>query len=489
MKLSTRLLLTLLPTVAAVMLLYALWGMHQRERALTRLAESETRAYAAAVGVAFENAFQDLDFEDVQDLLDEVSREPRVHGILIYGADGSARVMSEGMDPRDAAPQDTVGRAIEEGRSLEFHRSVGAEEVYSVVLPLPDRTGRVTGALEVTQPLSFVEAEVTRTVQRFLLNTLTLLLVVAAAGMWLVRRFVARPLERLVDASRALGSGNLSRRVPEERSGSELEELAHEFNRMARRLEEARAALLQETEERVLVEQRVRETEKLAAVGTLAAGVAHQIASPLGVIGGRARLLLARDSTDPVERRNLEVIESEIERITRIVRNLLDFSRMPEPRVRRVELLEVVRHVRELLEGELEQADIELALEAPGSSWVRGDPDLLQELLVILLMNAIQALQTSPGVRRIELGATHAEDVVEVAVADTGPGIPEEDVDRVFDPFFSTKAGGTGLGLAVAKNIVEQLGGRLTVETRAEAGALFRFTLPAAAESRERAHV
>lgn len=500
MKLSTRLLVVLLPTVAAIMVLYGSWAVEQRADALTVLAERETRAYSAAVGAAFEHAFRNLEFEDVQRLLDEVGGDPAVHGVLVYRADGSPDVLSEDVDSADAIASDRVAAVAARGETAEMHRLLDqGEEVFSVLRPLRGPGGRVTGVLEVMQPLSFVEAEKSRTSQRFLLNTLTLLAVVSVLVVFLVRRLVGGPLGRLVAAIRRFATGDLSQRVREERTGRELAELAAEFNLMAGRLEGARAALLRETEERLAMEHRVREAEKLAAVGTLAAGVAHQIASPLSVIAGRAQLVRRRTPADSEAAKNLRVIETETERISWIVRNLLDFARRPDAKIQSLRIAGVVERARGLLEGEFRQAEIEFRYQEDGEVWVDADPDLLQEVMVILFLNAVHALQEVRDDRRIEVRIRRDRDEGVVDVADTGTGIADDDLARIFEPFYTTKEGGTGLGLAVARRVVEQLGGSLSAssgrsanggeperhEASRRAGAVFHLRLPGAPEAKE----
>lgn len=478
MKLGTRLLLAFLPAVTVVMAVYAWWALEQREETLVEQARSETRAYAAAVGLAFEHAFRDLQFRDVQQILNEVGRQPKIYGVIVYDTAGSPTIVSEGIRVEDAIDPGRVRGVVRSGTSLDLDRKLQDEDVFTVLRPIRDRGSRVTGVLEVLQPLSFVEAEKVRTAQRFLLNTLTLLAVLAGLTVWLLRRLLDRPLGRLVAGIRTVGAGELSHRVPEEPAGSELAELGGEFNRMAARLEEAREALLRETEGRLALEQRVREKEKLASLGTLAAGVAHQIAPPLNVIDGRARLLLDREGSREERERALRTIVEQTERITRLVRSLVEFGRRPEPRVRPVELGSVIREAARRLELDLSEAGVTLALPDGTGPRVSGDPDLLQEVMLILLGNALDAAREGTGERGIEVrtGADGAEAWVEVA--DSGPGIAGDARPRVFEAFFTTKAGGTGLGLAIARSVVERLGGAIAVGTRPEGGAAFRFTLP-----------
>jgi signal transduction histidine kinase len=378
------------------------------------------------------------------------------------------------------------------GRPTTFQRGLGEVEVYSVIRPLRDEDGTILGALEVAQPLTFLEAETARTRQRFLLNTLTLLLAVTVITFLLVRRFVSQPLEQFAVAVRGMGGGDLALRLDVGAAGGELAEVAQELNRMAERLEKARQDLVREGEERVTLERRLRQSERLAAMGELAAGVAHEIAAPLHVIRGRADLLLRAETDGRRASRNLGIIVQQIDRITLIVRNLLGFARRREPRAVTVDLSEVLHGVLEFLEDEISRAGVTVEWEGPAPVTAACDPDLLHQVFLNLLMNALQALEGSEeGARRIRVAlrvrAANAEaagaptGVVEIEIEDSGPGIPSEIGERVFDPFFSTKSGSqsTGLGLAVARAIVEDHGGRMDATTPAGGGALFRVVLNA----------
>lgn len=485
MKLSTRLLLPLLGAVTAVMLVYALWAVRQRVQTLTREAQNETRAYAVPFGLAIELAFRDPYRTDAQELIDRLSREPMVYGVLVYDIDGSTVLHSEPLRASDAAPSEWVERVLRTGEPAEFERTIEDVEVFSVLRPIRDVLGKVIGAFEVTQPLSSLQTEIVRTRQRFLLNTATLLIAVTAVILLLVRRLVAGPLSRLITGARALAEGEMGHRVQSDPPGTELAQLADEFNRMADRLQVAHGELVHEAEERLLLERRLRESEKLAAVGNIAAGLAHEVGAPLHVIRGRAELLLRRGDLNPAEHRNLTIILEQIARITQIVRNLLDFARRGEPRLETVDAGAVVLGVIEFLAEELDRAGVTLVREGTTSAWVRADPDLLHQVFMNLLVNAVQVLERTDGERRITLRIeeeTTPDTVVRVEVLDSGPGIAPELLPLIFDPFVTTKASGegTGLGLAVARTIVEDHGGTIEAFSPGGGGALFRITLPGA---------
>jgi signal transduction histidine kinase len=492
-KLSTRLLLPLLAAVALVMTGFAAWAVRQREDTLTEQSRRETNAYAVALGLAIESAYRDPTPKDIQEFIDRISRERTIYGVLVYGREAELTYVSDPLDARAKAATEAVRAVILSGEPTTIDRSIGGQAVYSVIRPIRDPLGKVVGAFEVAQPLSFLAAEIRQTRQRFLLNTLTLLVAVTILILVLVRQLVSRPLSGFVTAAQALGRGELEHRIEGPGGGVELAELAGEFNRMAARLEAARHELVHEADGRLDLERRLRETEKLAAIGNLAAGLAHEVAAPLHVIRGRAEMLLKRTTVEP-DRRNLHIIVQQIGRITVIVRNLLDYARRREPEFGPVDLGAVIGGVLEFLDWEMGRANVQVTWDGTRELEIMGDADLLNQVFINLLMNAVQALELAGenDRRRAITIRTRVEDGTDgdagviVEVEDNGPGIPAEVLPRIFEPFVTTKAngGGTGLGLAVARSIIEEHHGRLVVSGPADptagSGAVFRIRLPSA---------
>jgi C4-dicarboxylate-specific signal transduction histidine kinase len=484
MKLSTRLLLPLLAAVTAVMSAFTIWAVRQREATLIAEARREAHAYAVALGLAMESAFRQPFRRDVQEIIDRLSRESTVYGVIVYDADGSVLFLSDPLRPEDAARRQDLEAVLRAGQESSLERDIKNEAVYAVIRPIRDPLGEVLGAYEVAQPLSFLRAEISRTRLSFVLITLILLLAVTIMILWLVRSMIARPLAGLVAGAQALARGDLSHRVGGTAASDELSELAREFDRMARSLEGAQTQLVRQTEERILLERRLRESEKLAAVGNISAGLAHEVGAPLHVIRGRAEMMLRRTDLPAPDRRNLRIIVEQIERITRIVQSLLDFTRRPETRVGPVDARAIVAGVAEFLDGEFERMGAALQWEGPEMAWVRADPQLLHQVFINLFVNALQALERAEPPRVVLVRAHQAErdNQVIIEVEDNGPGIPDDRLENVFHPFYTTKPSGegTGLGLAVVKSIISEHGGSITAARGAHGGALFRITLPAA---------
>ena len=251
---------------------------------------------------------------------------------------------------------------------------------------------------------------------------------------------------------------------------------------VVRRRERAREAAFREQ-----MAQRMAEAQRLASLGTLASGVAHEINNPLAVINDAAGLIktLAAKLDDPenppsraLMEKAAEKIEKSVRRARSITHQLLGYSRAKDSAVRKVAPREVVDDVLELLGKEARNRDIQVKVcvhDAPPQ--VETDPDQLRQVLVNLISNAIQAME-SDGT--IEVSIREGDDSVVLEVRDQGPGIPPDVLEHIFEPFYSTKPAGkgTGLGLFVSRGIAEKLGGSLEVESALGRGAAFTLTLP-----------
>ena len=501
MRLTTRLLLTILPVVMLVMGALGVAFAAERQRVLEPALHQQTRAYARALDIAFEYGLREIGEARVQALLERLIDDPRVFGARLYATDGSVRFASSSMTTSPPVPDSVLRKVLQGAPEAFFENTLDGEVVFTVLRAVRDPSTRLlvegtrepagegVGALEVAQPYALLSSEVRRLQQELLLATVLLLLIVTIVIGVLARRFVARPLERLVVAARALGEGDIDARVPQSLGAAELNALSREFNEMAERLSRARLALLSEGEERVRLERRLVESEKLATVGTLAAGLAHEIGAPLNVISGRAELLLKQPAVAPDTVRQLESIVTQSGRIARTVRSLLDYARRPSRRDDPVAIGRVIDSTLDLLDEELRRAGVTISRAESYEAWVRGDAEQLQQLLTNLILNAVQAMDGQDGPREIEVvvdvtkteaSANRAEMLM--TVSDTGPGLPQALDGRLFTPFATTKPSGTGLGLVVARSIVEDHGGTIVGTTRTDgrSGASFTVSLPLA---------
>ena len=232
------------------------------------------------------------------------------------------------------------------------------------------------------------------------------------------------------------------------------------------------------------METQLIQSEKLAAVGQLVSGVAHELNNPLTSIAGLSEFLLEQKDLGTKDRGHLRVIHEQAERAGRIVRNLLTFARKgPAERVR-VDLNDLIQRTVLLMSYDLTLRDIAIEKSLRGDlPAVLGDRHALQQVMLNLLTNAAHAVSENPPERaRVVRVATSCDDRVRVRVADSGPGIPDDVLPHLFTPFFTTKepGRGTGLGLSISYSIVEAHGGHITVERPSEGGAVFLVDLPPA---------
>ena len=243
-----------------------------------------------------------------------------------------------------------------------------------------------------------------------------------------------------------------------------------------------RVVVLQDVSARVAMENALKDKDRLAALGVLAAGVAHEVNTPLTGISSYAQLLLAETDEGDPRHELLKKVERQTFRASRIVSGLLEFARKPGRERRPVDLAEVVAETAELLRERMSAKGVRFQRVAPeGGAVVVGSEGELQQVLTNLMLNAIDAMAPQGGgelVARIEV----AGERVRVAIEDSGPGIPEDHLATIFEPFFTTKRhqGGTGLGLSICYNIVEQHGGSIAAENRAAGGGRFTVDLPRA---------
>lgn len=299
---------------------------------------------------------------------------------------------------------------------------------------------------------------------------LIIIFIAAVSGVAVSRKFTA-PLEALSVAVRKVAKGNFDVSV-DIKSRDEIGQLSNSFNDMTnelmareRSLKSAQLALVQ--------------SEKMAAVGTLSAGLAHEVKNPLSAVLGYAQLSKRKLDQPDVIRKHLDTIESETRRCNEIIGNLMQFSRQEKGEFTDVAINEVVEKSVAIVDHQLGlnnvRVNVELASEIPE---IIGNPNQLQQVLMNLAINAQQAMAPDGGTMGI---ATYCDDDnVCISVSDTGPGISEELAEKIFEPFYTTKAAGegTGLGLSVTYGIIKDHNGDIRVERTENGGARFIIELP-----------
>ncbi|MGQ9667503.1 MAG: sensor histidine kinase [Anaerolineae bacterium] len=329
--------------------------------------------------------------------------------------------------------------------------------------PLLDHTGRIVGSLYVGAREAAFLALVHGFNQRVFVIAIVCMLLAGIIAVP-IARYITRPIAELVEANRRLASGDMSVRVPAQGNG-ELAILARSFNTMAETLNRTQQELLQ--------------AEKLASMGQLAAGVAHEINNPLGTILLFADAMYRElDDSDP-HRDDLQMIIKETNRCKNIVAGLLNFARQQEILLQETNLHQVLDQAIEGVRYKPTFEKVQIVRQYdPAVPKIQADPGQLQQVFINLLNNAAEAMPEG-GTITITTRAMDRQ-WVEIKVADTGCGIPEEHLSRLFTPFFTTKppGKGTGLGLSIVYGIIKMHRGQIGVESRVGKGPTFTITLP-----------
>jgi signal transduction histidine kinase len=352
-------------------------------------------------------------------------------------------------------------------RLLEVRTSLGKNETFA-------------GSLAIGFSLEPVEQRVADLARRAIVAAIILMLVNSVLTAVYVETLI-RPILALNQTMKRAGFENLGVRALA-RTGDEVGELAEAFNRMMDELEAAR--------EREKVQRaQLAHTEKMAAVGTLAAGVAHEVNNPLaGVMACVENMKSDPDDSEQSEL-YLDLIVDGLNRIERTINTLLNFSRQRDMSLEETSLNHNLKHVVELVGYQLRRAGIEVRFDLDESgAVVLADHFQMEQLFLNLVLNAVQAM---PRGGELVLRTRVGERTVSAEVGDTGPGIPEDIRDRIFDPFFTTRevGEGTGLGLSVSDTITAAHGGKIEVHSTVGVGTVFRVELPLPREDRARQEV
>jgi len=420
-------------------------------------------------------AFQDLEtLHQVEALQDRQKDE---------GTLATLKVIEEGIrtfHPHLERPPWTVDPAqieqvVRTGQPFHFDASIEGQGRYVQLTPLPNepRCHRchgadhaVRGVLLVATSTEPMQADIRRTRLYFALTSVVTVAVVLVLLRTLIRRVILMRLTQVVSAMRAIAGGDLGHTL-EVSAQDEIGELAKHVNFMTEGLKSCQVRLLQ--------------AERLAALGELSAAVAHGLINPLAGIRAAAQLARedARAGADVAG--TLDEVIAEVDRLDRRVKDLLDFSRPFEPHLEAVHPSEVIRRAAALMEHAMREAHIQLDLRlAPDLPQVWWDAEQMEEVLVALLANAVEAM---PGGGRLTVRgrlvpeATGVECLM-IEIEDTGIGIRSEDLPQVFDLFFTSKPGGTGLGLPLARKIVEKHGGQIAMASAPGDGTTARLLFP-----------
>ncbi len=471
--------------------------------------------------------------KEVQDFIQVYSKE-RVFRDLIITDDNLnivASLRTEEIDRRHS--NDFLAQSIESGQlKTQTEKSGGLLSTHYKTLilysPLWFR-GKIAGGIQMGIPIGDVMMHLMESQRMILIWVILDAVVLIVFGSFLLSRVLVTPLKELVQLTQKISEGDFSQMI-EVHSRNEIGQLISSFNRMIERLKENQESLDNHLDSLEAANRQLKQaqeelirTEKLASIGRFAAGVAHEVGNPLGAILGYTGILLKNGIDREESKDYLRRIEKEIERINRIVRELLDFSRPSKFEIRDLEVNKVVENTLSLISYQKNFKNIQTRLNLqPNLPMIKGDESQLSQVLINIILNGADAMPDGgtleiqsgeyvvgdsfpspsrvhrPYARRrkgdpVESDYFHlrktdpiaalltkfsrGDRLVRIRISDTGVGIKKEDLERIFDPFFTTKSPdkGTGLGLSISLRIVESMGGEIRVESDIGKGSTFKL--------------
>jgi len=433
--------------------------------------------------------------------------ETHLSGVIIVNAHGRTLLETEIGEEERKTLLTLAGKSLQMGADSRFISGAAwgilPLDRGDLFLASPIRhEKKIVGAASVQIPLGGIYKTIRQSQKivffYILLNTLFL----ALFGFYLLHRAVVRPINRLVRRAEEFKEGE-SFFLSSPAEQNEFSRLSRALNMMLRGLEDNRqelrasiSSLEKANFELRQAQEEIIRSEKLASIGRLASGVAHEIGNPIGIVLGYLGILKGND-LEKRERRDItDRIEKEIDRINKTIRDLLDFSRSSKGEVKAVSVHQIIVDVLDILKPQPMMADINVALDQQAAQdTVLADPDKLKQVFLNIAMNATDAMETNRTKDRshnkmLSMSTSVVSDSppdrkehgnrVHIEFADNGPGMPPEDLSRIFDPFFTTKepGKGTGLGLSVSLRIVEDMGGDIKAKSEAGKGTTMTVMLP-----------
>lgn len=509
LTLSHKVSLGVLLSVASLIGFFLVEGIREQKTLLANLAGNQAESVAMVLRSSLEDPALWKSPKPLQDFVERLAA-PRIDALMGQTRPSRplgeldilildfARTVVAGSIPGDVGkkytrdPGDEITLTMADGRMRKFV-DPGMISAFWVAVPLEAAHAK-KGILLLRSPHAMPGAQPHKLALELTREAILIAIPALLLILWMTRRYLIRPIRLLREGAFAWKQGELSHRVSF-RGSDELGELRDAFNEMATTLQAQRVNLARKQADLEESIRRKREaqaqliqSEKLASLGTLAAGVAHELNQPLMLIRGYAQRLLSRESGNgPNAREQIEIIEEETTRMMKIIRHLKDFSRKSTGEYQEVDVNAVIQSSFALLAEQLRLHELEVRLDL-GHTLPRvwGDPIQLTQVFVNIITNARDALDEVGGGALVVRSRSANENSVEVSFEDTGPGISPEILPRIFDPFFTTKAvgSGTGLGLSIALGLVQAHGGKINVESESGRGARFTVVLGAGGKKR-----
>jgi signal transduction histidine kinase len=473
-KIGTRVTLVLLLCVMPVLAAYTYWSVERTNVYVNELKQS-ARAASFGLGASLDREVNAQDWGKIDDAFRKMDAEGTRNALL--RKDGQ---LWHSLPDFPAEVVEAARVQIARSHLTEFEPGANGRNWFCELVPIKDQGGEVVGYLLEVQDWTKVAKDIrAQSIASFAVAIL-LLIVVATVIPVSVHRYVSRPLANLSAKVMkfSLADSDLI-------AGSEVELVSEEFRRLDEQLNRARTDLEKRHRHELELERGLQRADRLAMIGTLASGLAHEMGTPMGVIRVRAEDMQQDATISADSRAKLGVIVRQIDRITRIVRMLLDYGRKSESHKAICDVRAIAERALTLLEPEATLRNVRtVALLGDTPMLVMCDADQIEQVFVNMIMNALDAMHPGGGTLRVtaQMELANGGSRAMIAFEDTGTGVAPEYEDQVFSPFFTTKepGRGTGMGLAVSQSIVREHDGEITF-TSGPSGTRFVVAIPMAA--------
>jgi hypothetical protein len=431
----------------------------------------------------------------VIDIADRYTRAAGLAGLVLADPEQMVLADSRGTGLGSTSSDEDIAAALRLRETVIRTGSLQGRECLFMAAPLY-QTGSAVGVLKIAMPLADMERSMGLFQNLMILFSITTAIAFVIVGSLLLGRYVVRPLEKLVDATEALTGEHLPQEL-EPTGRNQIGTLAASLSGMSEKLREYKQAVDRSIQSLQASNRELRRTqeelirsEKLSSVGRLAAGIAHEIGNPIGIILGYLEILRRAAVRTDEHGDAIARVESEVMRIDRIIRELLSFARPSPVHLHPVAVNTVIEEAMELISHQKEIRALSVQKRLDGSlPLVMADESQLKQVMINLLINAMDAMAEG-GKLTVATGKSNGVDAspggtpgpaVTIAVSDTGTGIDPAALQNIFDPFFTTKSPGTGngLGLSVCLRIIETFAGTIAVHSAPGEGSTFTVSLPA----------
>ncbi|MFW6367291.1 MAG: sensor histidine kinase [bacterium] len=450
------------------------------ERNVEERLQSDLEMVARAIQLPLSYAMERDREGGVEQALESALSLDSVYSAYAYDLEGGQIAAAGKEDPEPE--RDKLTELASEGERLGEYGQVGKRRVFSYFIPLTDSRQQSTGLLQLTRRERDFQRYISRTRKQALLLLCAGVLVMTALVVFGQQQALGRHFNRLTKGMKRIAAGESEHRMSLT-GPREISAISASFNDMLDSIQGAEAEIRRNRQQQLYLEKQLRQTEKLAAVGQLAAGVAHELGTPLSTISGATQRELRRQQEDQRTAKAFQRIRTEVNRMEVIIRQLLDFSHKRELQCRTLRPCQIAESATSAVAEEAHRHGTRIEIDGDAETpTLEADPIRLEQALVNLLRNAIQAC----GSGTVRLGWRTEDKRMVFAVEDDGPGIPEEVRPRLFEPFFTTKnvGEGTGLGLAVVYGIVEEHDGDIQIDKSELGGTSVRISLPMTAQNK-----